>query len=279
MFEKLIIPVDGSAPARRAAKFGLELAAVYDAAVDVIHAVDSRSDERGDDVIDEAIDVDVAGDPTVERRLVEGKPSEAIVRHVRETDADLVVMGRYGRSGVAEHLLGSVSERVLRNVEVPVVSVPGETVDTETGREYENVLLTTDGSEEAERAGPYASDIARRTVATLHLLTVVDVQAEAGPFDAGGVDREYVERLENRGQDALDGLADSIDTEELDVRSSMVNGDTVEEIRAYATEHDVDLLAISSEGQTNLVGQRLGSVATSLLRTVNRPILVVPIRS
>lgn len=277
MIDKLLIPVDGSAPAKRAAKFGLELAAVYDAAVDVLHVVDGRSREHGTRIIDEALDVDVDGDPTVARHQVEGKPATSIASHVTDADTDLVVMGRYGRSGVSDHLLGSVSERVLRNVTVPVVSVPGETVDRETGREYGDVLLTTDGSEEAERAGPYATDIARRTAATLHLLTVVDVQAEAGPFDAGGVDREYVERLENRGQDALDSLADTIDAGDVDVRSSIVKGDTAEEIRAYADEHDVGLLAISSEGQTNLVGQRLGSIASRLLGSVKRPILVVPI--
>lgn len=278
MFDKLLIPVDGSAPAKRAAKFGLELAAVYDAAVDLLHVVGERDRERGNRILDQAIDVTVDGDPAVERHLVDGKPSNSIVRHVADAGTDLVVMGRYGRSGISEHVLGSVSERVLRNVKVPVVSVPGETVDTETGREYGDVLLTTDGSEAAERAGPYAADIARRTASALHLLTVVDVQAEAGPFDAGGVDREYVGRLEDRGQDALDSLADGIDAGAVDVQSAVVKGDTVEEIRAYADEHDVDLLAISSEGQTNLVGQRLGSIASRLLRTVKRPMLVVPIR-
>lgn len=276
MFQKLCIPVDGSAPAKRAAKYGLELAAIYDADVDLLHVLTDGDRERGNRILDEAVAVDVDGDPAVEQHLVEGKPGKAIVRHVEAAGADLTVMGRYGRSGITEHLLGSTSERVIRNVEVPVLTVPGEDVDAETGRHYGNVLVTTDGSEVAERAGPYGADIARRTAATLHLLTVVDVQAEAGPFDAGGVDREYVERLENRGQDALNGLEAEIDTGEFDVRSSMARGDTVEEIRAYVDEHSVDLLVISSQGQTNLADQRLGSVANRLLRRSERPMLVVP---
>lgn len=274
MFDTLLITVDGSAPAKRAAKYGLELAAIYDASVDVLHVTDDE--ERGNRILDEATAFDVDGEIDVERHVVDGKPGNAIVKHAEEADADLVVMGRYGRSGTVEHLLGSTSERVLRNVEVPVLTVAGEAVDADTGREYGDILLTTDGSEIAERAGPYAADVARRTAATLHLLTVVDVQAEAGPFDAGGVDRTYVERLENRGQDALESLEASIDTTDLDVRSSMEKGDTVEEIVGYADDHDVDLLTISSEGATNLVGQQLGGVASRILKRVERPVLVVP---
>ena len=274
MFEKLLVPVDGSAPAKRAAKYGLELAAIYDAAVDVLHVTDD--DEQGTRVLDEATAFDVAEDLPVERHLVEGKPSKAIVRHAIEADADLVVMGRYGRSGITQHLLGNTSERVLRNTEVPVLTVPGDGVDEGTGREYSDVLLTTDGSEMAEKAAPYAADVAGRTAATLHLLTVVDVQAEAGPFDAGGVDKEYVDRLRNRGQDALDSVEDSLDTTTLDVESSLAEGDTIEEIVSYADEKDVDLLAISSEGQNNVVGQRLGSVTGKVLKQVDRPVLVVP---
>lgn len=274
MFDTLLITVDGSAPAKRAAKYGLELAAIYDASVDLLHVTDDE--ERGNRILDEATAFDIAGNPTVERHLVEGKPGKAIVKHAETLDADLVVMGRYGRSGIVEHLLGSTSERVLRNIDVPVLTVPGERVDAQTGREYDDVLLTTDGSETAERAGPYAADLARRTAATLHLLTVVDVQAEAGPFDAGGVEKEFVERLENQAQEALDSLEDSIDTADLDVRSSMEKGDTVEEITAYADDYDVDLLAISSEGETSLAGQQLGSVAARVLKRVKRPVLVVP---
>lgn len=274
MFDTLLITVDGSAPAKRAAKYGLELAAIYDASVDVLHVTDDE--ERGHRILDEATAFDVDGDLDVERHLVEGKPGKAIVRQAEELEADLVVMGRYGRSGIVEHLLGSTSERVLRNVEVPVLTIPGERVDAQTGREYGDVLLTTDGSETAERAGPYAADVARRTAATLHLLTVVDVQAEAGPFDAGGVKEEFIERLENQAQEALDSLADSIDSADLDVRSSMEKGDTVDEITAYADDHDVDLLAISSEGETSLAGQQLGSVADRVLKEIERPVLVVP---
>lgn len=287
MFSKLLVPVDGSTPAKRAAKFGLELAAKYDAAVDVLYVIEAgviddeermaKRRERGEAILEEVADLDVEGSPAVETHLHEGDPSEVITSHVADADVDLVAMGRRGRTGVEEHLFGSVVERVLRSAEVPVLTVTGDGVRAETGRTYRNVLLTTDGSEVAEQAAPYGADVARRTGATLHLLTVVDVAAEAGPFDAGGVSDEFLERLENRGEEALDRLAERIDATDLDLRSSLVEGRTATEIDAYVTENDVDLVVMASQGETSLVGQQLGSTTRRVLATVDDPVLVVPV--
>ena len=276
MFDNLLIPVDGSDPAKRAAKYGLELAAVYDASVDVLHVVEDESEDGDRTPLDEVANLDIAGDPAVETHLVEGTPKDTILAHVDDGDTDLVVMGRHSRRGITQHLLGSTTERVLRGTEVPVLTVPGGDIDAETGRNYEDVLVTTDGSEVAERAAPLAADVARRTGAALHLLTVVDVVAEGGVFDAGGVSAEFVDRLRDSGRDALDSLAEGIDTSDLDVRSSVVEDRAVDGIAAYANEADIDLLVLASEGETNLLGQHLGGTTSRVLDTVKRPVLVLP---
>ena len=58
----------------------------------------------------------------VETRLEVGRPSRVIV-DLAERDADHVVMGSHGRSGVARVLLGSVAETVVRRSPVPVTVV------------------------------------------------------------------------------------------------------------------------------------------------------------
>jgi len=278
MFDNILVPIDGSDPATRAGRFGLELAATYDASVDLLHVVPPGNDaanERGEAILDTLVGTPVDGDPEIRTHLVEGKPARTIVSQTEATGADLVVMGRHSRRGISQHLLGSTTERVLRNVEVPVLTVPGS--DTGPVPAVENVLLTTDRSEEASLAAPYGAGLARQYGAALHLLTVVDVQAEAGPFDAGGVDREYVERLETEGREALDRLHEALDTSGIDVRETLVRGWAIEEIRRYVDDNDIDVLVLASEGQTNLTGQRLGSTTSRVLDTVKRPVLVVPV--
>jgi universal stress protein A len=53
----------------------------------------------------------------------EGSPFYEIIRYARETDADLIIMGTHGRSGLAHVLLGSVAEKVVRKAPCPVLTV------------------------------------------------------------------------------------------------------------------------------------------------------------
>ncbi len=284
MFEHILIAVDGSDPATRAAKIGLELAAKYDATVDVLHVMqegtligegyESKKRARGEAILEAVTDLDIADRPALETHLAEGAAGSVIASFVEDHDVDLVVMGRQGRTGLGGHVLGSVTERVLRRIDIPALTVPGGEVTTSTGRVYDNVLLTTDGSEIAERAAPYGEALATRTGAALHLLTVVDVQAEAGVFNAGGVSEEYIARLETTGEAALDRLAGAVEAPT--VHSALTRGTAAGEIETYADENDVDLIVMASEGQTNLVGQQLGSTTRRVLGRTSRPVLVVP---
>ncbi|MEC7524318.1 MAG: universal stress protein [Myxococcota bacterium] len=59
----------------------------------------------------------------VSARLVDGVPYAMIVEHAGEVEADLVVMGTHGRTGLAHFLLGSTAERVVRASRIPVCTV------------------------------------------------------------------------------------------------------------------------------------------------------------
>lgn len=54
-----------------------------------------------------------------------GIPHEVILTYVDDQDIDLVTLGRRGRAGVEQYLLGSVAEKVVRLSDVPVLTVPG----------------------------------------------------------------------------------------------------------------------------------------------------------
>jgi nucleotide-binding universal stress UspA family protein len=271
MFDRLLIAVDGSDCARRAARCGLELAARYDAAVDVVASYGGDAD-TGRAILDEIVAVADEVGVAVETDLLSGTPARSIVDRAAGCGADCIVMGRRGRSGVGERLLGTTTERVLRRSGPPVLTVP------EDGDEVAldgDVLVTTDGSDLAATAGPYAADLARRLGATVHVLNVVDVQAEAGVFDAGGVDREYVKRLVDAGERAVDDLLAPLDTADLDVREAVVRGHASDAIVGYAADNGVSLIVMSSEGASNLAGQQLGTVAGRVLRTAAEPVLIV----
>jgi nucleotide-binding universal stress UspA family protein len=285
MFETLLVAVDGSDCARRAAAYGFGMADRYEARVDVLHVLRGRShsrddgatdavDERGREILRDVVALAADYDVDFDTHLVEGPPHEAIVDRAATTGADLVAMGRHGRTGLGERLLGTVTDRVLRRTDRPVLTVPEGPIADDTGTDYRDVLVTTDGSENAARAAPFGADVARRFEATLHVLHAVDVQDAAGLFNAGGVSREFVERLEARGREATDRLAREFE-DDVAVRSAVERGVPHRVIGEYAADNDVDLIAVASEGESNLAGQYLGSVTGRVLRTVDVPTLVV----
>jgi universal stress protein A len=59
----------------------------------------------------------------VERRLVVGDPATEILHLARDIDADMIVIGTHGRTGLGRLLMGSVAEQVVRRSECPVLTV------------------------------------------------------------------------------------------------------------------------------------------------------------
>jgi len=141
MYDAILVPTDGSEGTARAVEHAIELAVRYDAAlhtVSVVETDDIGADvpegdvpeelrdvaERAiDDVVDQAEAADVG---TIEARIALGTPHRAILDYIDERDIDIVVMGTHGRTGLDQRLLGSVTERVVRMADVPVLSVPME---------------------------------------------------------------------------------------------------------------------------------------------------------
>jgi nucleotide-binding universal stress UspA family protein len=137
MYERILLPTDGSQASDRAVEQAIGLASETGAALhvlfvveDVPYAPDMMDDEVaaqireiGEEALEEIQDrADEAGVEVV-AALREGVPHESILAYAEEADADVIVMGTHGRSGLDRYLLGSVTERVVRTAEVPVLTV------------------------------------------------------------------------------------------------------------------------------------------------------------
>ena len=61
----------------------------------------------------------------VQTKLIEGAPSEEILRAGRRQRPDLIVIGTHGRTGLGRAFMGSVAERVLQRASCPVLTVRG----------------------------------------------------------------------------------------------------------------------------------------------------------
>lgn len=289
MYERILVPTDGSDWAMAAANHAFALATLGDATVYALSVVDLRHFE--DNLVETPVDDDISiADQTaqaavdhveqvgteagcrVRAHVERGIPHENVLQFIDEHDIDLVVMGTHGRTGLQRYLVGSVTERVLRGSSVPVL-----TTHLDGGRlpTYEHLLVPTDGSEGARHALDHAVDIATAAGARVSVLSVVDSRAFTGGFETGPTLPDIREQLEQYAQDAVDALQTHASDAGVDVEGAVTVGLPADEITSYAEEHDADLVVMGTHGRTGLERFILGSVTERVVRTAETPILAV----
>lgn len=149
IYDRILVPTDGSPEGRRAVSHAIELATVHDSTVCGLYVINTvsynglpmetswesvttllQTDSQA--ALDEVVDLAEAHGVPVETELAEGSPSTEITQFAEAEDCDLIVMGTHGRGGIDRLLLGSVAEKVVRSARVPVLTVRVGDEATET---------------------------------------------------------------------------------------------------------------------------------------------------
>ncbi|MET0390513.1 MAG: universal stress protein [Polyangiales bacterium] len=95
-------------------------AGVAATASDVILQAETEARARLDEAVSEAL----SELPSVDARLVQGDPRDAILDLARVSGADLIVVGARGRGAAAKLLLGSVTAHIVRHAPCAVLTIP-----------------------------------------------------------------------------------------------------------------------------------------------------------
>ena len=138
MYDRLLLPTDGSDGTDAAVRQALALASRFGATVDVLAVVDEtfpaateydlvveELESAAEDALTAVTDACEREGVAAEPHLRRGVPHEEILAAADAYGTDLVVMGTHGRTGLDRlRHLGSVTERVLRHSTVPVLVTP-----------------------------------------------------------------------------------------------------------------------------------------------------------
>jgi len=141
MYDDVLLATDGSEAAERAAEHAVEVSKRFDARLHVLHAVSpplsevlgsedveralEEATEAGEDMVEEVAERARDEGVDVVTRVEQRAPHEAVLEYAEEKDVDIIVMGSRGSSekSLRDRLLGSVSEKVVRTSEKPVLTV------------------------------------------------------------------------------------------------------------------------------------------------------------
>jgi len=202
----------------------------------------------------------------VTSHVVMGDPTEAILKQVEEEGIDLVAMATHGRSGPSRWVRGSTAERVLRRCPVPVLMCNPRRGDGEVEtRRFQRILVPVDGSRQAEEILPLVVE-----VGGLYDSEVVLLRVKVQPLDPYYSLPWANEDLE----DSLERYHEQLTGKVREVRRRTRVGDPAVEILAAVEEEQADVVAMTTHGLSGLSRWLFGSVAEKVLRACGTPLLL-----
>ena len=134
MFDVITVPVDGSKYSEKAADYAIAIAEKFNSKIAAVHVLEEFSDntfaddeDNGDEILGKITEKANAVGVDVVEHLITGNPLRDMKTIIRKTCADLVVLHAFGADLISEDLnenqIGSISERVVRTSDVPVLIV------------------------------------------------------------------------------------------------------------------------------------------------------------
>ena len=146
MFDKILIPTDGSQGVEKAIEYAVAIAEKFTSTVHILFVVESSNlligydqdmasqtqvqsvvegmYQVGEDAVAKiAKQLSERGIEKVTTKVKDGHAVEVILEYIKEEGIDLILMGTHGRRGLNRLLLGSVAGEVVHRATVPVMTV------------------------------------------------------------------------------------------------------------------------------------------------------------
>ena len=290
--DSVLVAVDGSEKVQPWVGRAIDIAGTLDADLHVLSVIDARelepslsyleSDERSErerrfeSGMEQTVETVASRARTrlsgrIRTAVERGIPFEVITDYAETHAVDLIAVGTHGRGRVERALLGSVAERVMRTATVPVLVIPPAVVEAEDGG-YEDILLPTDGSENADVAVEFGLDLADVYDATVHTVYSVDT----GRLPEIGETTDLYAAIEETGREALESVRRRARAADISVGGTIARGPAARVILSHSEEHDVDLIVMGTHGRSGIERHLIGSVTETVVRNAAVPVCCVP---
>jgi len=299
MFERILVPLDGSPLAQAVLPYVMVVAKGFHSRVILFHVAETALDHEipeqkahADETIERirplaenylaGVADELRGERIdVETKVVGGRAVAQIVEHAEQEDVGLIAMTTHGRSGLARLVMGSGIDKILRACEQPVLLVrPGdEGASGEAAGRLSKIIVPLDGSNAAEAALPFAEELAKALGLEDILIQVIGIETTVhfGPMapDSWPVPSDVLQQLDVVASGYLTGLAKQLKGRGLAVQWEVLRGAPGLRIVEFAKETADSLVVMTTHGRSGFRRWVLGSVADEVVRKTGEPVLVI----
>lgn len=207
--------------------------------------------------------------------ILKGSPADEVLEAAKKDVVDLIVLSSVGRSGLGHWDLGGVAIKLLRASTVPVLLIKAKE-KVEATRPFGKILVTLDGSTEAEVVLPHLRSLASRMGSKLILFRAVDL-ASYVPADFAALNQNIAQEIESAAVQYVHQVCDQLKSEGMTQECAAVTsvGPAANQIVDYAEQNNIDLIAMATHGRSGVSRWVFGSVAEKVLEAAQCPILLV----
>jgi len=298
MFQRILLPLDGSELSEMTIPYGEELASKLGSEVILFHVHQHEHSnqehmhqmylDRVAEIMQHNIRNSQPNSPElkVTTKVEAGEPTENICNLVEKNKVDLIIMTSVSASGLkVGKMLGSVTDHVCQTVPVPVMLIRTQTIQrTERqGRLINRLLIPLDGSSLSKLALPVGEELAAKLEIVVTLFQMATTIRPFGDISGSGSYIDYTkanEDEERRVGSEMIVLAEELKNKGLNVTHIITTGsDAANEIIELCKKNNVDLVIMSTHGRSGLGRWVFGNIAEKVLRHGETPLLLVHARA
>ena len=307
MFEKILLPLDGSAMAERSIPHAIEFARIFNSKILILHVLESEisaeqivhteplnwqlhkaktelylhiiANQMRVSLDLPELDDELDCESRVTVTVLEGKVAEDIVDFAQKENVDLLVISSHGSSGLSRWNLNSVTTKVVNLIYKPVLIIRGYAVDGDSPilPNYERIMMPIDCSRRSECALNAGYAIAKNSQSQLILTSVIkppEISA-IDPFnqELQLLNNQYMDLSRKTVQRYMDELSQRLGVKN-EIRI-VEDHSIVRAIINLANDENADLLILCAHGYTGELSWPFGTVARSFIEYSTKPVLVI----
>jgi nucleotide-binding universal stress UspA family protein len=185
------------------------------------------------------------------------KPIHGIIQISKDHDVDLIVMGSHGSSGVEELLIGSNTEKVVRNSEIPVLVIK----ENISNFNATNIVFASDFSEEAKKPFEKLLNFAKFFDSKIHLVNICTPNSFKPTHVAEKAINEFVDQFSITNYTAQT-------YNDTNIEKGIIN---------FSNKINADIIGMCTHGRTGFAHFFNGSISEGLVNHAVKPVITLKI--